>query len=290
MMESEKKMDEIEHASLEHIPMRSLSLRLARATIKMTHDRRWRIDKVNPTHDLIICLTGGGHYRIGEDPETITIAPGQAMLIPAYTRFRGAHDGGPDRFVGIAQHFTLDLYGRGDLISLLSLRRAVDLPDWAVLEPLARRYRESAQLGTTTLAQHHQFMVFLLEYLAVAMRGWKTTTDAPSSQDHLSVQIMKVAGRLSQDPLGGGIAEMLADVPYNPDYFRRAFKDQIGQTPQKFRELKRMEFAANRLGMGLPVKEVAAELGYADPYFFSRMFKRHLGASPSAYRERPAAE
>ncbi|MEM9522898.1 MAG: helix-turn-helix domain-containing protein [Pseudomonadota bacterium] len=53
------------------------------------------------------------------------------------------------------------------------------------------------------------------------------------------------------------------------------------------REFKRMQFAANRLGMGLSVKAVASELGYSDPYFFSGMFKRHLGASPSTCGERP---
>jgi AraC-like DNA-binding protein len=57
-------------------------------------------------------------------------------------------------------------------------------------------------------------------------------------------------------------------------------------TPQKYRELKRMEFAVSRLGQGHSVKQVAGELGYSDPYFFSRMFKRYIGSSPSSYRLR----
>ena len=51
-----------------------------------------------------------------------------------------------------------------------------------------------------------------------------------------------------------------------------------------------MEFAASRLGMGLTVKAVAAELGYSDPYYFSRMFKRFIGTSPSTHREKPDFE
>nr|WP_244515547.1 helix-turn-helix domain-containing protein [Pacificibacter marinus] len=101
---------------------------------------------------------------------------------------------------------------------------------------------------------------------------------------------MLAASRLAADPVGDGIEEVFAKLPYNEDYFRRAFKDRIGLTPTKFRELKRMEFAASRLGMGLTVKAVAAELGYSDPYYFSRMFKRFIGTSPSTYREKPDVE
>ncbi|SFR19627.1 helix-turn-helix domain-containing protein [Poseidonocella sedimentorum] len=281
-------MDKIEYNFLAHIPPRSMSLRLARATIRMRHDRRWRVDKINPAHDLIICLSGRGCYQVGEDPEEVEIGPGEALLIPAYTRFRGAAADTEQgaAYTGIAQHFTLDLFGKGDMIEQMALRRVVPLPSFAALAPLLRHYRDTAPHGSTTLAQHHQFMVFLLDYLEAAFIDWRSADETPDAQDHLSVQIMLAATRLSADPLGSGVEEVMRDVPYNADYFRRAFKDRLGHTPQKFRELKRMEFAANRLGMGLSVKAVAGELGYADPYFFSRMFKRYLGASPSTYRDR----
>ncbi len=281
-------MDKNEQFPLRHIPERSLSLRLARPTIKMRHNASWTIDKVNPVHDLIICMSGIGRYRLVDGEEPITLQSGDAMMIPAYTRFRGGHGGGEGSLLGIAQHFTLDLFGRGDAIQQMQLKRAVALPDWDSLQHLATSYRTNAPQGSTTLIQHHQFMVLLLSYLETAFEGWRTKNAKPDRQDQLSMQIMFVASRLSADPSGSGVEEALRNVPYNPDYFRRAFRDRIGMTPQKFREQKRMEFAASRLGMGLSVKEAAAELGFADPYFFSRMFKRHLGASPSTYRDRSA--
>jgi AraC-like DNA-binding protein len=261
--------------------MGSLSLRLARSTIKMRHTPSWRIDKLNPAHDLVICLTGTGRYQLGG--EEVVVEPGEALLIRAYERFVGRHGGGDDLYTGIAQHFYLELFGRGDIVRQMSLRRKVRLSRWDTLGPLARHYRESAPVTSTTLIQHHQFMVLLLAYLEDAFLEWRAV-ETPMSQDHLSMQIMFVASRLSADPLGVGVADVLQTVPYNPDYFRRAFRDRMGMTPQKFGELKRMEFAAHRLGMGCSVKEVAAELGFADPYFFSRTFKRHIGASPLKYR------
>ncbi|QHQ34342.1 AraC family transcriptional regulator [Algicella marina] len=281
-------MDKTEHSPFALMPVHALSLRLARTTIRMQHAPTWRINKLNPTHDLLICLTGSGHYEIGDD--RVTLSPGESMLIPAYQRFRGRHGGGDAPYTGVAQHFTLDLFGRGDIIGQMQLRRKVTLRPWDVLAPLVHHYRNASSPSVTTPAQHHQFMVLLLAFLEEAFEGWRTDRTDTQSQDQLSLQIMLVASRLSADPLGeGAVEEAMSSVLYNPDYFRRAFRDRIGMTPQKYREFKRMEFAVHRLGMGLSVKEVAAELGYSDPYFFSRMFKRHIGASPSNYRERRTA-
>ncbi len=280
-------MDETEHL-FSQMPMKSLSLRLARSTIKMRHGRNWKIDKLNPDHDLLICLTGRATYEIGD--EQIEIEPGDAMLIPSYTRFRGRHGGGEETYTGIAQHFALDLFGRGDVISQMRLKQKVRLSDWDALRPFVEHYRTSNPTTATTLSQHHQFMVLLLAFLEDAFLDWQVEETTPESQNRLSLHIMFVASRLSSDPLGAGAEEALDRVPYNADYFRRAFRDRLGMTPQKYRELKRMEFAVNRLSQGLTVKEVALELGYSDPYFFSRMFKRYIGASPSRYRVRRGFE
>lgn len=278
-------MDKTEHSPFSHFPMQSMSLRLARATIKMDHGPSWKVDKLNPVHDLIICLSGAGLYRFDDMEHPIEIRPGDAMLIPAHTRFRGSHCGRGAPLIGIAQHFTLDLFGRGDLIQNTRLRRCISLPNWNMWAPMITHYRETTPFGSTTLSQHHQFMVFLLNYLEQAFEGWQTPQKNTESQDHLSLQIMLAASRLSADPLGADADKLLADLPFNPDYFRRAFKQRIGFTPQKFREMKRMEFAAARLGRGVAVKAVAAELGYTDPYYFSRLFKRYLGSSPSTYQD-----
>lgn len=277
-------MDEIEQFPLALVPPSALRLRLARSAIKMNHGPAWRIEKLNPVHDLVIPLTGRGRYRLGE--EELTLDPGEAMLIPAYTRFEGRHGGGTGTYAGIAQHFTLELFERGDLIGQMRLRRKVRLADWDTLAPLVAHMRATAPPGATTLPQHHQFMVILLSFLRDAFLGWRDEAEATQSQDRLSLHIMFVASQLGTDPLGGGVEAALDAVPYNRDYFRRAFSERIGTTPQKFHERKRMEFAISRLDAGLSVKEVAAELGYADPYFFSRMFKRHIGEPPSCFHPR----
>ncbi|MDV7144839.1 helix-turn-helix domain-containing protein [Tropicimonas sp. TH_r6] len=278
-------MDKSEHGILSGIPPDALSVHLTRSTIKMHHGAAWRVDKSNEVHDLVVCLTGNAAYEIDDD--SVEIGPGEAMLIPAEARFRGRRIS-DSRYTGIAQHFTLKLFGSADLISQMDLRHTARLSDWHYLEPLVQHYNDTAPATSTTLAQHHAFMVILTSFIGDAFLGWRQSAMASvENRDALSLHIMLLAARISADPMNAqAIQEANARVPYNPEYFRRAFRERFGFTPQKFVELKKMERAIHYLALGRTVQETAADLGYRDPYYFSRMFKRFIGASPSSYRLR----
>jgi len=63
------------------------------------------------------------------------------------------------------------------------------------------------------------------------------------------------------------------------------FKDQTGISPQRFLEQHRMQIASGLLRMtDFTVTEVAAEVGYPDPFYFSNRFRRFIGSSPSHFR------
>jgi AraC-like DNA-binding protein len=214
------------------------------------------------------------------------------MLIPAGSRFVGRIGAGEESYTGIAQHFALDLFGDVDLIAQMEFARVVSLPNWDRMEHLVRLYRDIAPAASTTLAQHHLFMVILLAFLSTAFRGWRAgAVDPIGGQDTLSLHIVLAASRIAANPGGeDALGAALGRVPFNSDYFRRAFRDKIGLTPRKFMEFKRMEKARNMLATGQRVKETAAKLGFSDAYYFSRMFRRHMGASPASYRLRAGAE
>ncbi|WP_159587458.1 AraC family transcriptional regulator [Chelativorans xinjiangense] len=276
-------MDKIEGGVLAGIPENALKLTLTRSTIKMQHSRTWRVDKSNSVHDLVICLTGSGSYMV--DDGAYTLAPGDAMLIPAGSRFVGWHASG-EAYTGVAQHFTLDLFGKHDLIAQMRINRAVRFSRWPLLEPVVRYYHDIAPASSTTLIQHHLFMFILIEFLEDAFIAWNAQpVSAVGNADGISLGIMLAATRITADPLDEDIAErVVADAPYNPDYFKREFRRQIGWTPRKFQEFKRMERAMNLLASGNTVGETAALVGYCDVYYFSRMFKRHIGTSPAGYK------
>jgi AraC family transcriptional regulator, arabinose operon regulatory protein len=62
---------------------------------------------------------------------------------------------------------------------------------------------------------------------------------------------------------------------------------------QQLRILHRQKiaFAKNLLSdTTLLVKEIAAILGFEDPFYFSAQFRKHVGTSPSAYRDTARAD
>ncbi|WP_309082981.1 AraC family transcriptional regulator [Chelativorans sp.] len=276
-------MDKTEGGVLAGIPENALKLTLTRSTIKMQHSPTWRVDKLNTVHDLVVCLSGSGSYIM--DDAAYTLTPGDAMLIPAGSRFVGWHASG-EAYTGVAQHFTLDLFGKHDLLSQMEYNRTVRFSRWQILEPVVRYYHAIAPASSTTLLQHHLFMFILIEFLEDAFIAWKTQTAAAmGGAEGISLAIMLAAAQITADPLDDDIADrVVAAAPYNPDYFKREFRRQIGWTPKKFQEFKRMERAMNLLASGKAVIETAALVGYSDVYYFSRMFKRHIGTSPSGYK------
>lgn len=69
--------------------------------------------------------------------------------------------------------------------------------------------------------------------------------------------------------------------------FARAYVAKTGRTPAKAVEAIRMEVACRALETtSLPLKSIAAQVGYADDHALGRAFVRQFGVSPRQYQER----
>ena len=67
--------------------------------------------------------------------------------------------------------------------------------------------------------------------------------------------------------------------------FSHLFRQQIGQTPQRFWEEKRLSHAAHLLRLTvLPIHEIASGCGYDSPFYFTNRFRVRYGCSPREYR------
>jgi AraC-like DNA-binding protein len=81
------------------------------------------------------------------------------------------------------------------------------------------------------------------------------------------------------------VAKLAALVNISPSHFFALFKRRTGCAPIDFFIRLRMDHACRLLdGTLLNVKEVAAALGYDDPFYFSRAFKAVNHVAPSEYR------
>lgn len=65
------------------------------------------------------------------------------------------------------------------------------------------------------------------------------------------------------------------------------FRAQNGVSPSAYIIDLRIRNACRLLqSTNMTIKQVAAQVGYDDPFFFSKLFKRHVGASPTEYRQK----
>jgi AraC-like DNA-binding protein len=81
------------------------------------------------------------------------------------------------------------------------------------------------------------------------------------------------------------VATLAAQANISPSHFFALFKRQTGCAPIDCFIRLRMQHACRLLEETvLSVKEVAATLGYDDPFYFSRIFKSVNHVAPSEYR------
>jgi transcriptional regulator GlxA family with amidase domain len=72
-----------------------------------------------------------------------------------------------------------------------------------------------------------------------------------------------------------------------PRTFARVYAAEMGRTPARMVEALRLEAACRALGQStLPLKSIAANLGYVEEQNLRRVFQRQLGISPGQYRSR----
>jgi AraC-like DNA-binding protein len=82
------------------------------------------------------------------------------------------------------------------------------------------------------------------------------------------------------------LADLARQVNLSPTHFARVFKQQVGISPINYVIQKRIMQGGSLLTeTNQPLKQIAAAVGYEDPFYFSRLFKKTIGVSPAAFRQ-----
>ena len=102
----------------------------------------------------------------------------------------------------------------------------------------------------------------------------------------------RIAVRYIHDNLDRPIslAEVAAYVHVSPRHLSRLFARAMGCAPAEYIEGARLDLAqVLLLRTAKPLKEIAAQVGYADVQHFTRVFSRTFGVPPGGFRQRGAA-
>jgi transcriptional regulator GlxA family with amidase domain len=109
------------------------------------------------------------------------------------------------------------------------------------------------------------------------------TSDPSTGSDKRVLQCISYMRQHLSEPLQ--VATLAARAGTSPSHFFVLFKRFTGCSPIDYFIRLRMQRASYLLETGpLSVKDIAAMLGYEDPFYFSRVFKSVHRLAPSHYR------
>ena len=94
----------------------------------------------------------------------------------------------------------------------------------------------------------------------------------------------------AQPAQGWNLDNMAALAGMSRSRFAAHFTRTVGAPPGDYLTRWRLGLARTLLRKGLPVKQVAAEVGYASPGAFGRVFLQRVGATPTHWQRGDAAE
>ncbi len=271
-------------------PMMDAELRTERARV---HVYTYRYDTPShhtrsPEADVLALFPdqargAAGFYRAGG--VTSRLCPlGGLMIVPSGTSISAMGPGG-ERRLAVCTMAGGILPRDFDRENLRHLAMCGDIRDAHVRAGMQRMAAEVIRPGFAAdvlidgLAQALQ--VDLARYFAMAGRREAASrgTLAPWQLGRLEDYVQAADGHRIRT------ADLAAVVEVSPSHLARTFKKSTGRTVHQFVEEVRLVRARALLGdTGLPLKQIAAQLGFATPSSFTLAFRRATGTTPGRFR------
>lgn len=229
---------------------------------------------------LLYCLDGKGYVRT--DGHLYTLTASEAFCIPRgmpHCYYADEHD--PWSILWV--HFKGEDIVRYpiDRMKIVRLNSpASDRRMQSYFEILFRVLEKNYTLGN---------FIYISQMLSLILSEiyFRERTDENTSQNrHVTAVIRYMYAHINR---GLTLDELSEQVGLSKSYLNTIFRASTGHPPLDFFLRLKMEEACKLLQMeNKYIYEVAAAVGYSDPYYFSRMFRRIVGISPKEYRRRLA--
>jgi AraC-like DNA-binding protein len=265
---------------------RNVSVRLVRATESDYTGLRWEmLDRSLPHSQLWLITGGAATLAVGLDQ--ITVSAGTGIYIPPHISHRGSAD--PSQpFRCFALHHTVSVFGASMPERLLPLSLRPRTSTWQRMLTAAREIRrESEQRDTCfeVLADAAMSRLLGLYWREATHRpeeGTASTAAGPRGQPRIARVLAHIASNVHRKITLGELATL---VRLNPAHFSTVFRQATGFTVVEYINRYRVQRAKELLEFTSDsVVDVAAAVGFSDPYYFSRIFRRFEGLPPGRYR------
>jgi AraC family transcriptional regulator of arabinose operon len=241
------------------------------------------------TRDWLIIYTVAGKGRFGHAGGEMIATPGDLMLHAP----ESPHDYGVEASLKHWELLWAHFLPRPAWHELLHWPEAakgllhIRLPD----EPARRRMRELFlelhQLNSGGLRRRQMFAMNQLERILLTADLCNPRSEQARIDPRIRLAVDHICANLSQ-PLR--VDSLAALCHLSPSRFAHLFRQQVGQTPQQFVELQRLNRAKELLALTpRTIQTIAYDLGFENPFYFTLRFRKHTGMSPSEYRKEAVA-
>jgi AraC-like DNA-binding protein/mannose-6-phosphate isomerase-like protein (cupin superfamily) len=243
-----------------------------------------RVERPSGSHEaiLIVCHSGRGWVQIGERG-ILTVQRDEAVLIPPEAPHRyGADDEEPWSIMWA--HFRgRDLREFLGLLGVTAAAPLIRVPSGAFDRMAFQAIYEQFEQGYTPpnlLASAARLRMVLAEINRLRFRG---NVGSHSSEENVQATVEWMQSHLDDHPTLHDLA-LLAGI--SAPHYSALFRRRTGFAPVDYFLRLKIQRACQLLDTTeMRVDEIAAALGFADPYYFSRLFKKMMGHSPRAYRK-----
>jgi AraC-like DNA-binding protein len=246
--------------------------------LKCPPDWRWQ-SRQNGWSGLVLWLIVQGQGEIAAPDRVYPLRAGDCFVL----RMREAHF--------VTQHVNHPLVVHCLHFNICDGTGRVVEPEFAAL-PRYRRVANSALLsmlmdlaleahGQRPLAEH-----WLRSALLLVQQADASLRERPCIPVEQAAQIDAICRCIEEQPqVWYTVDDLARRMHCTTDHFIRRFRQYRRMTPGRFIIHTRIEEAKKLLRFtNAGIAQIAALLGYDNPYFFSRQFQHLVGISPSSFR------
>ncbi|MCC5985836.1 MAG: helix-turn-helix domain-containing protein [Rhodobacteraceae bacterium] len=248
---------------------------------RLTAGPRWQLEAMRSLREPCLLWFTQGQGRITISGATRGFHAHNAIFIPA-----GVMHG---LTVTHRAQGSMVLFGRDCRLDLpetqqhLRLREKVPQSELTGIIENIQRELDSRRPGAETAAHHHLGLLAVWLARQIAERAGDGPTATPRAAEKLAARYAVLLEREFHS--GFGVADYAAALGVTPTHLTRVCKACSGRTALDLLQDRRL-FEARRLlrDTALPVKDIAAALGFSTPSYFTRSFQHSTGQTPSAFR------
>ncbi len=263
------------------------------------HRGDWNFRNVSSPFTRIHYVRSGS-ARMCRDGEVLDLRPGYLYITPPYLRHSYANDGPLDLIylhiwfrdmepAGLFEWLDLPAEVLADETVVWVLRRLLELhPDRALQDFDPQRYDTVSGLARTLAGGVSDSWAVEMETdgllrLLLARFLVGASTRIGRLDERVAAAVRYIGVHMEEQIR---LDELASAAAVSKDHFIRLFTRELGITPGRYINRKKIEAAQLRLLLhpGESVKSVAYGLGFDNLQYFNRLFSRLTGESPGRYR------